>query len=177
MSALAQRLPVARYANSVWDGLITLITRRNASGSKLSNQLRFLPGTTPKILIYLARNRDAGLPQHMSDLRVPQARRVIFKRQPVLAVYAKFAQAVGIREFTEPAQLRQAQGRLQLIGNFEECHGNDYTSLLYRRGVPEWYRQTSIIVSYPGTFSCRTLHFPICPFCPRRQKKKIPFAE
>lgn len=101
MSASAQRLPVARNADYVW-GLRKYEEKHNAPEN---SQTSSSPAAGPKRrnLIYLARYGDAGLPKHMSDLRVPQARPVIFKREPVLAIHAKFAQAIGIREFTEPA--------------------------------------------------------------------------
>jgi len=101
MSASAQRLLVARNADYLW-GLRKYEEQHNeAENSQTSSSPAV--GSKRWNLIYLARHGDAGLPKHMSDLRVPQARPVIFKREPVLAVHAKFAQAIGIREFTEPA--------------------------------------------------------------------------
>jgi hypothetical protein len=43
-----------------------------------------------------------------------------------LFVDAEAAQAVGIGESAEAAELFEAQWRLQFVGDLEECHGLDY---------------------------------------------------
>ena len=75
-------------------------------------------------LVDLACHGDAGLPEHMGDLRLPQARGVIFERQLVGRwVDAEATQAIGVRELAEVAQLVVGKRRLQFIGDFYECHG------------------------------------------------------
>ena len=74
-----------------------------------------------------ARDGDAGLAQNVRDLGFPEARRVIFEGELILRfVHAEAAQAVGIREFAEAAELFEAQRSLQFVGDFEECHASKY---------------------------------------------------
>jgi hypothetical protein len=76
------------------------------------------------VLIDLARDRDAGLAEHVGDLRVAEARSVVFEREMVLLfIDAKTTQPVSIGERTEAAELFEAQGRLELVGDFEKRHG------------------------------------------------------
>jgi len=71
----------------------------------------------------------------MSDLCLAQARSIVFEGQVVLIfVYAKAAKAIGISEFAEPAKLFEAQRRLELIRDFEECHRRKYTGKEQGRG-------------------------------------------
>src|ERR1700756_1102088 len=60
----------------------------------------------------------------MSDLRLAQPGRIVFKRQfgPVV-VELEFAQAVGVGKFAEAVQLLGRERRLQGVSDFEEWHG------------------------------------------------------
>ncbi len=59
----------------------------------------------------------------MRDLRLAQARSVVFERQLVLRfVDAKAAQSISVRELAELAQLFFRERGLQVISNFHECH-------------------------------------------------------
>src|SRR5207245_7770529 len=70
-----------------------------------------------------ARHDNLGSTQRVGYLRFAQARRVVFKRQLFLRiVQTKPPQAVNVRELAEMAQLLFAQGRLQFISHFHECH-------------------------------------------------------
>jgi hypothetical protein len=74
-------------------------------------------------LIDLARDGDAGLPEHMGDLRLPQARGVVFERQLVGRwVDAEATQAIRVCELAKVAQLVVGQRGLQFIGDFHEGH-------------------------------------------------------
>ncbi len=60
----------------------------------------------------------------MRYLRLAQSRSVVFERLMVRRfVDAEAAQAIGVRELTEMAQLLFRQRCLQFISNFHECHG------------------------------------------------------
>jgi hypothetical protein len=73
------------------------------------------------------------LSQNVCDLRFPKAGRVIFQRDLVLMlVNANFAKAIGIRKFTQTRKLFVAQRRVQVIGDFHECHAMDYSSTTIR---------------------------------------------
>jgi hypothetical protein len=79
--------------------------------------------------VHLAGYSDAGLAEDMGDLRVAEARGVVFEGEMVLLlVDVEFAQAIGVGERAEAAELRKAQRMLQLVGDFEECHATNYTS-------------------------------------------------
>ena len=57
-------------------------------------------------LIHSAGDGDACLAQHMRDLRLAQARSVVFERELLHRfVDAKTAQSIGVRELAEMAQL------------------------------------------------------------------------
>ena len=59
----------------------------------------------------------------MGDLSFAEARGVVLEGELVLLfVDAEPAQAVGIGEFAEAAELREAQRGLQLIRDFEKGH-------------------------------------------------------
>ena len=74
-------------------------------------------------LVDPASDGDTSLPEHVSDLRVAEARGVIFKGQLFFSfVHAELAQAVGIGEFAEAAELFEAQRGLQFIRDFEKGH-------------------------------------------------------
>jgi hypothetical protein len=71
----------------------------------------------------LAGDSDAGLAEHVGDLSLTQARGVVFERQLVLGlIYAEAAQAIGVREFAQMAQLFFGERGLQFVGNFHESH-------------------------------------------------------
>jgi len=79
-------------------------------------------------LVHFTGNGDTGLSEDMRDLRFTQSRGVIFKGQPVVRlVNLEAPQAVSVREFAQPVQLLKAQGRLQFVCNFEECHAREYS--------------------------------------------------
>ena len=46
----------------------------------------------------------------------------------MLFIDTKATQAVGVGEFAETVELFEAQGRLEFVGDFDECHGRDYSS-------------------------------------------------
>ena len=59
----------------------------------------------------------------MRHLCFAQARSVVFKRQLLFRfVNAEAAQAIGVRELAEMAQLVFRERRLQFVGNFDEGH-------------------------------------------------------
>lgn len=67
---------------------------------------------------------NAGLGQDVSDLGLPQARGVVFEGEMIfLLIDAEAAQAVGVGKFSETPELFEAEGRLQFVGNLDECHG------------------------------------------------------
>jgi hypothetical protein len=69
----------------------------------------------------------------MRHLRFAQARSVVFKRQLFLRfVNAKAAQAVGVRELAEMAQLVFGERRLQFVGDVNESHAG----IIAARGKP-----------------------------------------
>jgi hypothetical protein len=67
---------------------------------------------------------NASLGQHMRHLRLAQARGIVFEGHMIFEfVDAKATKAVGVGELTETVELLKAQGRLQGVGDFKECHG------------------------------------------------------
>jgi hypothetical protein len=70
----------------------------------------------------LAGDGDAGLAKDMGHLRLAQARGVVLERQVVLVVDAEAAQAVGVGEFAEMAELILSERGLQFVGDFDESH-------------------------------------------------------
>ena len=75
-------------------------------------------------LIEAAGDGDARLAEGVGYLRFAEARSVIFEGQLLpRIVEAESAEAVGVREFAELAQLIVAQRGLQFISDFHECHG------------------------------------------------------
>ena len=70
---------------------------------------------------------NASLAENVGDLGFAEARGVVFEGELVfLFVDAEAAEAVGVGEFGETAKLFEAQWRLQLVGDFKECHGGKY---------------------------------------------------
>ena len=66
----------------------------------------------------------AGLAEYAGDLGFAQAGGVVFERQLIGGrVNAEAAQAVGVGELAEVAQLVIGERGLQFIGDFDECHG------------------------------------------------------
>jgi hypothetical protein len=82
-----------------------------------------------KALVDSARYGDAGFAEDVGDLGVAEARGVVFESEMVLLfVDAKAAQAVGVGECAEAAELFETQGRLQFVSDFEERHARNYSS-------------------------------------------------
>jgi hypothetical protein len=80
-----------------------------------------------RALVHAAGDGDAGLAEDMGDLRVAEARSIVFEREMVLLfIDAKATQAIGIGEGAEAAELFEAQRRLEFVGDLEQCHGLDY---------------------------------------------------
>jgi hypothetical protein len=72
---------------------------------------------------------DGRASQHVSDLRVAQPRSVVFKGQMVFCfIEAEAAQAIGIGEFAEQAELFLRKRGLQFVSDFHECHVRHYSS-------------------------------------------------
>jgi len=83
--------------------------------------------------VHFAGNGDAGLAKGVRDLRLAQTGSIVLEGELVLLlVDAKPAKAVCVGEFAEAAELVEAQGRLQFVGDFEECHE---ASIAGRAGV------------------------------------------
>jgi len=81
----------------------------------------------PKSLVDFVDDGDASLAENVGDLGFAEARGVVFEGELVfLFVDAEAAEAVGVGEFAETAKLFEAQWRLQLVGDFKECHGGKY---------------------------------------------------
>lgn len=69
----------------------------------------------------------------MHHLGFAKARGVIFEgKEIVLFIDAKAAQAVGVGKLAETVELFEAQRRLEFVGDFEECHGRDYSRSSWR---------------------------------------------
>jgi len=65
----------------------------------------------------------------MSDLSFAKAGGVVFEGDEIfLFINTDLAQAVGVGEFAETRELCVAERGVQVIGNFHECHGPDYSS-------------------------------------------------
>lgn len=74
-------------------------------------------------LIDLAGDGDAGLAEDVGDLGLTEARGVVFESEMVvLFVDAEAAEAVGVGEFAQAAELFEAERGLQFEGDVEECH-------------------------------------------------------
>jgi len=78
-------------------------------------------------LVDLAGDGDAGLAENVRDLGFAQARSVVLEGEMVLLLIdTEAAEAIGVGEFAEAAQLLEAQRGLQFVGDFEECHRGKY---------------------------------------------------
>jgi len=76
-----------------------------------------------RVLVHFAGDRNAGLAEGVGDLRFAEAGGVVFEGELVfLLVDTEAAEAVGVGEFAEAAELVEAQRRLQFVGNLEERH-------------------------------------------------------
>jgi len=65
------------------------------------------------------------------DLRVAEARGVVFEGEMLFGfIEAEAAQAVGVGEFAEQAELFLGKRGLQFVSNFHECHVRHYSSPL-----------------------------------------------
>lgn len=83
----------------------------------------------PTFLIYPSCDGDAGLAQDVGNLRVAQTRSVVLEGELILLfVDAKPAKTIGIGEFAEAIKLLKAEWGLQFVGNFDQCHGRNYSS-------------------------------------------------
>jgi hypothetical protein len=79
--------------------------------------------------VHFAGYGDAGLAEDVGDLRVAEARSVVFEREVILLfIYPEASQAVSVSEGAEAAELFVAQRRLQFVGDFEQGHGSNYSS-------------------------------------------------
>jgi hypothetical protein len=66
---------------------------------------------------------DADLAEDMGHLCFAKARSVVFERKLAFGVVdGEAAEAVGVGEFAERAELRVSKSRLQFKSCFEECH-------------------------------------------------------
>ena len=72
----------------------------------------------------------------MGDLRFAKSRSVVFQCEAILLfVDAETAKAVGVGEFAQALKLFEGGRRLELVGDFEKCHGENYTSGEWRVGT------------------------------------------
>ena len=68
-------------------------------------------------------DRNTCQAQYVSDLSLTQSRSIVFNGDAVVRfVDRKAAQAIGVCELAEFAELLVAEGGLQLIGDFQKCH-------------------------------------------------------
>jgi hypothetical protein len=89
-------------------------------------------------LTHSAGHGDCGSAEDVGNLRVAQARGVVFERQMLFGfIEAETAQAVGVGEFAEQAELFRGKRGLQFVSDFHECHVRHYSSPLQaERGSP-----------------------------------------
>ena len=67
---------------------------------------------------------NVSLAKGVRHLSFTQARGVVFEGQLLFrVVQAETAQAIGVGELSQMAQLVVAQRGLQFVSNFHECHG------------------------------------------------------
>ncbi len=75
-------------------------------------------------LVEAAGDGDAGLAEDVRNLCLSKAGRVVFEREMALGVIElEAAEAIGVGEFAEGAELVISEGRLQFEFSFEKCHG------------------------------------------------------
>lgn len=83
-------------------------------------------GVTEKIqrnLVEAAGDGDACVAEDVCDLRFAEAGSVIFEREVALGIVKlEAAEAVGVGECCEMAELVLREGRLEFEFGFEECH-------------------------------------------------------
>jgi hypothetical protein len=76
------------------------------------------------MLVDFTGDGDAGLAEDVGDLRLAQARGVVFECELIfLLIDAEAAETVGVGELAEAVELFEAERGLQFVGDFEECHG------------------------------------------------------
>jgi hypothetical protein len=70
-----------------------------------------------------------GLAKDVGDLGFAEAGGVVFEGE-VFFGFVEFeaAEAIGVGEFAEAAELIVGERILEFVGDFDECHGGDYTS-------------------------------------------------
>ena len=79
--------------------------------------------------VHFAGDGDAGLAEDVGDLGLAEAGSVIFEGEMiVLLIDTESAEAVGVGKFAQAAELLEAEGGLQFVGDFQECHGGNYSS-------------------------------------------------
>ena len=79
-------------------------------------------------LIHAAGYGDACFVEDVGDFGFAEARGVVFEGEKAFGfVHAKAAEAVGVCEFAEGAELIVAEWRLQFKGRFEKCHTGNYS--------------------------------------------------
>jgi len=70
----------------------------------------------------------AGLGEGVGDLGFAEAGGVVLEGESLARfIDMKTAEAVEIGEFAEALELFVAQGRVELVGDFEKCHARDYS--------------------------------------------------
>ena len=72
---------------------------------------------------------DAGLAKDVGDLGLAEAGSVVFEGEMiVLLIDMEAAEAVGVGKFAQAAELLEAERGLQFVGDFQKCHGGNYSS-------------------------------------------------
>jgi len=86
------------------------------------------------LLIDAAEDGDSGVAEDVCDLGFAEAGGVVFKGDVELGVVdLEAAEAIGVGEFTERAELIVGEGRLEFEFGFEKCHGEIIAVQAHRR--------------------------------------------
>jgi len=97
--------------------------------------------TKYRCLVEAAGDSDAGVAEDVCDLGFAEAGSVVFEREMAFGVVElEAAEAVGVGECGELAELLLRERRLQFKFGFEKSHGEEYSRSLKRSNV--------------GTFQC-----------------------
>jgi hypothetical protein len=76
-----------------------------------------------KLLVNAAEDGNAGVAEDVCDLGLAEAGGVVFEREVELGVVeTEAAEAVGVGEFAEGAELVVREWRLEFEFGFEKCH-------------------------------------------------------
>ncbi len=82
---------------------------------------------------------DTGLAEGVCDLGFAETRGVVFKGDGFAGVVdVKAAEAIEVGEFAEALELFVAEGRVEFVGDFEECHERNYISGGRKVASDEW---------------------------------------